>query len=232
METAVLEHRPTYHPIDGMAVDFGLPAIRAKFDGPLIVHALRTFLDVEGITILTKSIMHLCRCGNSSTMPFCDFSHQRIGFTSSKSPDRKPDNHIDHVGKNITIHDNRAVCDGNGTCHRALPQVFRIGEEPWIFPDSAGPEEIARVIRLCPTGAFLYTLVGQERWMGSNRPPAIIIIRDGPYCVVGNVELYDDEEREDPHPHILETPEHYSLCRCGRSKNKPLCDASHSELRR
>ncbi len=27
-----------------------------------------------------------------------------------------------------------------------------------------------------------------------------------------------------------ESPEHYSLCRCGESRNKPFCDGSHFEV--
>ena len=44
---------------------------------------------------------------------------------------------------------------------------------------------------------------------------------NGPYAVTGGIELAgvtfgDGASRE-----------HYTLCRCGASKNKPFCDGSH-----
>jgi CDGSH-type Zn-finger protein len=53
----------------------------------------------------------------------------------------------------------------------------------------------------------------------------ITIRPNGSYKVEGDVPLFDDEGNRIP------TPEGrpYSLCRCGRSKNKPFCDASHRD---
>ncbi len=48
---------------------------------------------------------------------------------------------------------------------------------------------------------------------------------DGPYKVTGPVRLIDAEGRE------LAVPEGeaVALCRCGASRTKPFCDASHRE---
>jgi len=51
----------------------------------------------------------------------------------------------------------------------------------------------------------------------------ITIRPDGPYRVEGGVPL----EGPDGEPYELKPA--YSLCRCGQSKNKPYCDASHKE---
>ena len=45
--------------------------------------------------------------------------------------------------------------------------------------------------------------------------------RDGPYCVRGGVELKDCDFGASV------TREHFVLCRCGASRNKPFCDGSH-----
>ena len=47
----------------------------------------------------------------------------------------------------------------------------------------------------------------------------------GPYRVEGDVPLFDDQDNQIP------TPEGrpYALCRCGLSRKKPFCDASHRE---
>lgn len=48
---------------------------------------------------------------------------------------------------------------------------------------------------------------------------------DGPLKVTGPVRLVD------PDGGVLELPpgDAIALCRCGRSRNKPFCDASHRE---
>ncbi len=51
----------------------------------------------------------------------------------------------------------------------------------------------------------------------------IRVVRDGPYQVVGIPALTYSDGR------ICETTTPYRLCRCGASKNKPLCDDSHIE---
>lgn len=53
---------------------------------------------------------------------------------------------------------------------------------------------------------------------------ASIKVRDnGPLLVKGPITLVDAEGNE------FETKEAFSLCRCGRSSNKPFCDGSHRE---
>jgi CDGSH-type Zn-finger protein len=46
-------------------------------------------------------------------------------------------------------------------------------------------------------------------------------LKDGPLFVVGGPEL-----RGEARPL---SREHYTLCRCGASKNKPFCDGSHRQ---
>ena len=61
--------------------------------------------------------------------------------------------------------------------------------------------------------------------MGMN-PSVEIKVRDhGPYKVTGAVRLID----ADGHEWQVEEGETIALCRCGRSKTKPFCDATHRE---
>jgi CDGSH-type Zn-finger protein len=46
---------------------------------------------------------------------------------------------------------------------------------------------------------------------------------NGSLRVTGKVDLVDVDGN------IIETKENFSLCRCGHSKDKPLCDGSHRE---
>lgn len=52
----------------------------------------------------------------------------------------------------------------------------------------------------------------------------ITVRPNGPYLVEGEITLLDP----DGNAFALQG-ERFALCRCGQSKNKPFCDASHRE---
>jgi len=81
-------------------------------------------------------------------------------------------------------------------------------------------EEIIDTIRKCPSGALSYAIDGQEARAGE-RPPKMVVTDNGPYAVSGAIELMGVEFGDGA------SKEHYTLCRCGASKNKPFCDGSH-----
>jgi len=196
------------------------PSIEPTVNGPYMVNNLKDFTNSKGEVIKTQTSMFLCRCGGSSNKPFCDGTHLKIRFSGDKSPNRVPDKVDDYVGNEITIHDNRGVCAHFGYCTDNSPAVFSTDREPWIDPDVANARETATTIRMCPSGALSYT---QESilWKDDVRSAAIHITRNGPYRVVGGIEFNDTTED------CPESREHYTLCRCGASKNKPFCNGQH-----
>lgn len=165
--------------------------------------------------------MALCRCGGSKNKPLCDGTHARNGFSSAKTG-TAPDQVDDYVGKEITIHDNRSICAHAGRCTDGLPAVWRMKQEPWIDADGASKREIIDVVRSCPSGALSYTLrePGGERAEGAGEC-SIFIAPGGPYAISGAAELGDQSLAAGANP------EKITLCRCGGSKNKPLCDGTH-----
>ena len=171
----------------------------------------------------------LCRCGASNNKPFCDGTHSKIGFSSENKTIN--DNHDDIVkdkrknydGKKITIHDNRKICSHAAECVNNLPSVFKINARPWINPDAAEMEEIINTIRKCPSGALSYSLDGIEYQDQNKRKPLITVSKDGPYHVTGGINLIGDNIQWAEGS----SKEHYVLCRCGASNNKPFCDGMH-----
>ena len=162
----------------------------------------------------------LCRCGGSKNKPFCDGTHSTNGFRDKNLADPAKNKRDSYAGRKITIYDNRAICAHAGFCTEGLKEVFREDAQPWIDPDGAAVEKIIATIERCPSGALSYAIDGREA-KPVNRPPAVVVTRDGPYAVSGGVELVhvplgDGASRE-----------HYTLCRCGASKNKPFCDGTH-----
>ena len=196
-----------------------LPRITPTENGPYRVEGLERLLNSRGEPLATREVVYLCRCGGSQNKPFCDGTHAKIGFKGRRESRRQISRRKSYPGRELTIHDNRAICAHAGFCTDSLPGVFRSGRKPWIDPDAAAAEEIAATIRRCPSGALAYALEGFE-WDGDGREPAITVSKDGPYWVIGSIELVHAGPRGP-------SREHFALCRCGQSKNKPFCDGSH-----
>jgi len=72
--------------------------IKIRDNGPLVVDGEFQLVDAAGneVPILKKA---LCRCGGSTTKPFCDGTHSKIGFQGANAavadaeakPEAKPD---------------------------------------------------------------------------------------------------------------------------------------------
>jgi CDGSH-type Zn-finger protein len=199
-------------------------SIEPTINGPYFVKNLDDLKNSRGEQKETESFMVLCRCGGSANKPFCDGTHLKIGFVGEKDPNRVPDILDTYKGKDITIHDNRGVCSHAGYCTDNSPKVFRMGKEPWITPDADDAEKTAETMRLCPSGALSYTKNG-VLYKNHDRTPSITVSKDGPYRIVGNIRL------EDPDDNKPESKEHYTLCRCGASKNKPFCSGAHWHIK-
>ncbi len=174
----------------------------------------------SGEACVTKRAVSLCRCGGSKAKPFCDGTHSKIGFTDANTADAAKNVRQAYAGKRITIFDNRAICSHAGHCTDGLAAVFRMGKEPWIDPDGAAVEKIIATIQKCPSGALGYAIDGKEA-VPPARPPLVTVTDDGPYAITGGIELAGVAFGDGA------STEHYTLCRCGASKNKPFCDGSH-----
>jgi CDGSH-type Zn-finger protein len=201
-----------------------MPTIECKPNGPYIVKGLDNLKDSRGNRIATQPVIALCRCGGSANKPFCDGTHQKIGFSGARLADGSLDRRDDYKGRKITIHDNRFICSHAGHCTEGLASVFKYGSEPWIDPDAADVDAIVATIRKCPSGALSYSIDGIEH-RDQTRAPGITVTRDGPYAVVGGVALANAVRADGA------STEHYTLCRCGASKNKPFCDGSHWDVK-
>lgn len=196
------------------------PTISCFENGPYVVKNLSNFIEANGKAIACKPVMAICRCGHSKNKPFCDAEHRKIGFSDENTADKNADNEVSYTGKQLTIHDNRAACAHVGYCTDELANCFRHKEDPWIHPDAEDVDKVKEIIKKCPSGALSYS-INELKHTAYSTEPGITIIKDGPLAVTGNVELLDQ-----PFAHGVSS-EHFTLCRCGASKNKPFCDGSH-----
>ncbi|HEX4722146.1 MAG TPA: CDGSH iron-sulfur domain-containing protein [Pseudonocardiaceae bacterium] len=213
------------------ALQAGLdPGIRLAHNGPYLVTNAENLRDSLGCGLPTRPQLALCRCGASERKPYCDGSHARVGFTDGKSPDRVPDHRETYVGQQVTVYDNRGVCQHSGLCTDRLATVFRQGRDPFVAPSGGRMDEIVRAVRDCPSGALSYGIDGFEERAAVNhhnsRPATIQVTRDGPYRVTGGLPLRDSDGADVARAEGS-SREHYALCRCGQSQNKPFCSGMH-----
>jgi CDGSH-type Zn-finger protein len=53
-------------------------------NGPYIVTGPVKLMDADGNVFPVEKRMALCRCGASTTKPFCDGTHSKIGFKAAE----------------------------------------------------------------------------------------------------------------------------------------------------
>jgi CDGSH-type Zn-finger protein/truncated hemoglobin YjbI/ferredoxin len=206
------------------------PTIQAMRNGPYLVSNVPRLTDYLGAKVRPAPQLALCRCGASAIKPLCDGSHARTGFTDAKDPKRIPDRRDTYAGQQLTIFDNRGICQHSGFCTDRLPSVFRAGAEPFVAASGGRMDEIIRAVRNCPSGALSYAIDEVEArdqvdWHDT-REPEIEVTKDGPYRVTGRVPLTDADGNPVARSQGASL-EHYALCRCGQSQNKPFCNGMH-----
>ena len=171
----------------------------------------------------SKPMVALCRCGGSASKPFCDGTHARIGFDGTEhAPTTTYDERAKSYdrGTKIVVRDDRAICEHAGFCSNHTTNVWKM-ISPAIEDTIVRSQMMAMVTR-CPSGALtLRTLDGAD--IEPELAEAIGVIDDGPLLVTGAIPV----ARADGEP--FEARNRITLCRCGQSANKPLCDGSHHE---
>jgi len=196
------------------------PAVRNPLGEPLTLPSALTL----------PPQLALCRCGASAMKPFCDGAHATSGFTDDKDPKRVPDQRDTYPGEQVTIFDNRGICQHSGLCTDRLATAFRTRAEPFVAPSGGRMDELVRAVRDCPSGALSLAFDTVEArdltdWHGL-REQAIEVTQDGPYRVTGGLPLTDAAGDDVPRA-AGSSREHYALCRCGHSQNKPFCSGMH-----
>ena len=192
---------------------------------PKVVENLR---NSNGESLSTIRGIALCRCGASKNKPFCDGTHGIIRFLNNDTEVTETghivkDKRKTYAGKKIIVHDNRKICSHAAECVNNLPSVFKFDARPWIDPEAATLEESINTIRKCPSGALSYSIDGVEYKDQNERKPMVTVSKEGPYIITGGVELIGDNLQFGDGA----SKEHYTLCRCGASRNKPFCDGMH-----
>lgn len=173
--------------------------------------------------ISLKTVQAICRCGHSKKKPYCDSSHFTEGMDNTKSEDRKASRWLKYDGKELTVFFNPAICSHKGACLKIAENAFQLDRKPWILPDLDDVEKVKEAVAKCPSGA-LYYAIGLEKHIEFKEHTGVVIKSTGSMECKG-IRLMDDLNSD----HELLSKGRFVLCTCGKSKNKPFCDASHQE---
>ncbi len=199
------------------------PKIEEREDGPLVVKNITRLIGPDGVEIKVRPVMALCRCGASKNKPFCDGSHEHIGFKSEREDVARRDKVFTYDGKDITVHYNRLLCSHAAECSARLQSVFDPSRKPWVVPDNGTSDAVKAVVAACPSGALRYSEPAKSPEHIATDEVCIKIEKNGPYKIE-NVDV-DDVRWADG-----ACKDKYVLCRCGKSGNKPFCDGAHYDV--
>jgi uncharacterized Fe-S cluster protein YjdI len=131
----------------------------------------------------------------------------------------------------IIVKQDASLCSESGFCRNRLASIET------MVPQTADTQVRAQVMAMierCPSGSFVFSIEEADPEIEPDLPMEIAatveITSDGPITgplwVTGNIPV----ERADGKP--FETRNRVTLCNCGESKNKPLCDGTHRLLKR
>jgi CDGSH-type Zn-finger protein len=182
----------------------------------------------EGDRFEVEAAVSLCRCGSSTHKPYCDESHIRVGFDGTETASHGPylAQAGEQPGPSLTLTDAEELC--------AFARFCDVAGQIWNLVDQEGTDAAELVVREashCPSGRLIAWDRGSGEAMEPDLEPSIGIVHDpvqgvaGPLWVRGGVAIIGNDGDS------YEVRNRVTLCRCGASRNKPFCDASHVSIK-
>jgi CDGSH-type Zn-finger protein len=185
-----------------------------------------------GGVIETADIYELCRCGKSSYKPFCDATHALFDFGGTESADTNTTAERQERyrgGTGIIVKRDLSLCMESGFCQNRFTSVEKMVR---YTDDTQVRSLVMAMIERCPSGSYVYSVEEGKVDIEPNLPQQVAVVTEitsqgpirGPLWVSGCIPI----ERSDGQP--FETRNRVTLCGCGRSSRKPLCDGTHRLL--
>lgn len=199
--------------------------------GGMSLNELQYVPDMEGASLDYKEVKKypdaqtysLCRCGHSQNKPYCDGSHVD-GFDGAETAGFKSYDEMARLyqGNVIDLMDAKELC--------AVARFCDTNGSTWELVTEGETEDSAEIAiaqcKHCPSGRLTAVKKNGER-IEPQLQKEISILEDvaarvhGPIWVKGGIEV------ESANGKIYPVRNRMTLCRCGKSENKPFCDASH-----
>jgi len=167
----------------------------------------------------------LCRCGHSKNKPFCDGTHVKVAFDGIETAGEEA--YLDHPkeidGPALKLDDIEELCASARFCHRA-------GGIWKLVPESDDQEKKRIAIEEpcdCPSGLLGVVDKQTKKNVEPKFAESIGLIEDPAMGVSGPIWVRGGVPVESADGKTYRVRNRVTLCRCGKSKNKPFCDSSH-----
>jgi CDGSH-type Zn-finger protein len=213
--------------------------IRITKDGPYIISG-KIFLDkqiigvnkegdpdkwIQGKKYPLQENYSLCRCGQSRNKPFCDGGHLKVNFVGTETANRESfiKQAVETDGPTLKLFDALELCAVARFCLRAGGTWKLTRQSDDLKSRKIAIEETG----LCPSGRLMIKDKKTGKSIEPNFKPSVSIVEDhqkkvdGPLWVKGGISIESSDGFE------YEKRNRCTLCRCGRSNNKPFCDGAH-----
>lgn len=171
----------------------------------------------------------LCRCGQSSSKPFCDSTHEVTAFDGTETASRAAysEQAERFEGPGMVLTDAEALCAFARFCD-ADGQVWNLMDHT---DDPANQALVKRIAGNCPGGRLVAWNGTPLQAVEPAYEPSLGIVEDpqlgvsGPIWARGGIPVIGADGKQ------YEVRNRVALCRCGASSNKPFCDGTHASIR-
>ena len=178
----------------------------------------------EGKKFPAQETYALCRCGHSQNKPFCDGNHVKAHFNGTETASNQP--YVEQArvtnGPNLTLTDAEEFCVSARFCHRA-------GGTWTLTEESDDPEARKTAIEEaadCPSGRLI-TWDTEWKPIAPQYEASIGLAYDTQFNKIGPIWVRGGIPIESADGKTYEVRNKVTLCRCGKSTNKPFCDGNH-----
>jgi len=181
---------------------------------------------IEGESYETGAVVALCRCGHSSRKPYCDGTHGKIRFDGAETASRAP------FLEQAQLMDGPvyALADAQGLC--AFGRFCDPNGQVWSQVERTDQPAVRahflKQVHDCPAGRLVALDKSTGLAVEPKLPESIGVVEDpaqqcsGPLWVRGGIPLTGADG------HTYEVRNRMTLCRCGKSDNKPFCNGAHA----
>ncbi len=171
-----------------------------------------------------KEVYCLCRCGHTHDKPYCDGAHETIHFDGTETASHQEYKQMAETieGKQLDLMDAEELCAGARFCDTKGSTWNLIQRSELERAKDIAVQQCAD----CPSGR-LTPVTKKGEIIEPNLPKEISILEDiaaethGPLWVKGGITIEDANGNNYPERNRM------TLCRCGKSSNKPFCDGNH-----
>jgi CDGSH-type Zn-finger protein len=180
----------------------------------------------EGKKYPAQAQYALCRCGQSANKPFCDGSHKKVQFDGTETASREP--YLKQAktteGPTMLLTDQENLC--------AFARFCDPKGQVWNLVKQADNPETRRLVEHeaghCPAGRLVVWDRETGKPIEPKFEPSLGLIEDtakkvsGPIWVRGGIPVVAADGK------TYEIRNRMTLCRCGKSDNKPFCNGAHA----